>query len=500
MIHFKGKDRQLIVVSNRLPFSRRRDKNGKFVWEKAAGGLITAMEPILQDTSGIWLGWDGVICEDAKEEKLSLIDIKDIGLKQKNAERSYQIGCVHLTRVEYEEYYNHFSNGTLWSLFHYFFEKCFLDYSSWDTYRKVNERFARCIDEISSKDDIVWIQDFHLFMTPYYLRQLRPAQEIHFFLHVPFPHIDIFSILPWQKQILESLLCCDTVGFQHKGYMRNFAGAVDLYRKEKKLFKKKTLEEGITTHSYVNPISIDFDLLDRTSRDTEVRGMVSEIRSKASCPKQIIGVDRMDYSKGIKERLLGLEVMLDDHPELKEQFFYYQLIIPSREEVGAYRNIKKEIDEMIGRINGEFSTGFWAPIHYNYGTLDFKELVALYMASDVALITPLRDGMNLVCKEYVATHSDNDGILVLSKFAGAIAEIKNCLPVNPYSIEDIASAIYQALNMPKKEREKRMKRMRRNIKSNNITTWLENCLRNFRLSPISLQPGEEKNRPYETFD
>ena len=363
--------------------------------------------------------------------------------------------------------------------FHYFFEKSFLDYSAWETYAAVNKRFAACIDRVAAENDIVWIQDFHLFLAPYYLRQLRPEQEIHFFLHIPFPHMDIFSILPWQRQILRSLLCCNTVGFQHRQYLKNFLGAVDVYLKEKSIPKDKTIEENIKTRFFANPISIDFELLDRTSRKPEVIARKEEILQQAACPKLILGIDRIDYSKGIKERLLGLEQLLNEHPELAEKFFYYQLVIPSREDVETYKTLKKEIDEIIGRVNGKFSTGLWAPIHYNYGTIPFEELVALYLASDVALVTPLRDGMNLVCKEYVAAHSDNDGVLVLSKFAGAIAEIKNCLPVNPYSIEDIANAIYQALHMPVEERRRRMGRMRRNIKFNNIGIWLQNCLRYF---------------------
>ena len=497
MIRFKGKERNLIVVSNRLPFSRYLNKSGKFVWEKATGGLITAMDPILQDTNGIWVGWDGVVSDNVKRSKLRLLNTKDIWPKQDPGEKSYRVGCVPLSGEEFEDYYNRFSNGTLWSLFHYFFEKSYIDYKCWNTYCKVNERFAVYIDKIASKDDIIWVQDFHLFMVPYYLRKLRPSQEIHFFLHIPFPHIDIFSILPWQENILESLLCCNSVGFHHKRYMRNFANAVSLYKKEKKNYGKKTLEEKTTTHFYANPISIDFDLLNRTSRDPQVQLRVKEIRSETACPKRIIGIDRIDYSKGIKQRMLGLEMLLDKHPELKEQFFYYQLVVPSREDVGEYRKLKKEIDEIIGRINGKFSTGLWSPVYYNYGKVDFKELVALYLASDVGLVTPLRDGMNLVCKEYVAAHSDNDGVLVLSKFAGAIAEIKDCLSVNPYSIEDVANAIYQGLNMPREERKKRMMKMRRSINSNTIKTWLENCLRNFEMSKFKRY--EEKSGPYEAF-
>jgi alpha,alpha-trehalose-phosphate synthase [UDP-forming] len=482
VIHFKGKDRGLIVVSNRLPFYKSVDRKGKVKWAKGTGGLITAMEPILLDAGGTWLGWDGYPAEDAKEKKVEFVDVKDIEPKQelkRHGGKSYRMGCVPVTSSEIDEYYNRFSNGTLWALFHYFFEKSFIDYSAWRTYLEINRRFAGHIDSVASKDDIIWIQDFHLFMVPYFLRKLRPQQEVHFFLHIPFPHIDIFSILPWQRQILESLLCCNTVGFHHKQYLRNFIEAVERYRKEKRSLKEQTIEEKTQTHFYVNPISIDFDALDATSRTPEVIKRKEEIIKQAGCPKLILGVDRIDYSKGIKERLLGLELLLEEHPDLKEQFFYYQLVVPSRESVKIYRTLKKEIDEIIGRLNGKFSTGLWTPVHYNYGTVPFEELVALYSAADVALVTPLRDGMNLVCKEYVASHSDNDGVLVLSKFAGAIAEIKNCLPVNPYSIEDISNSIYQALHMSKGERKKKMTKMRNNIKAHNINTWRQNCLRHF---------------------
>ena len=494
MIRFKGKNRGLIVVANRLPFYKREVKGGKFVWEKAAGGLITAMEPILLEADGIWLGWDGYPVENAGKRKIKLTDIRDVESSEESKRKqgkSYRIGCVPITHNELDEYYNRFSNGTLWALFHYFFEKAALDYSTWRTYVEVNKRFASYVDRVAAEDDIIWIQDFHLFLTPYYLRQLRPEQEIHFFLHIPFPHMDIFSILPWQRQILSSLLCCNTVGFQHRQYLRNFLGAVDVYLKEKKIPKDKSIEENIKTRFYTNPISIDFNLLDRISRKPEVIRRKEEILQQMACPKFILGVDRIDYSKGIKERLLGLELLLEERPGLREKFFYYQLVIPSREDVDSYKRLKKEIDEIIGRINGKFSTGLWAPVHYNYGTVPFEELVALYSAASVALVTPLRDGENLVCKEYVAAHSDNDGVLVLSKFAGAIAEIKNCLPVNPYSPEDIANAIYQALYMPADERKRRMLKMRKNIKFNNIESWLQNCLRYFEQAKKPLAIREE---------
>ncbi|MDP8299364.1 MAG: trehalose-6-phosphate synthase [Candidatus Tantalella remota] len=478
MIINNGKERKLVVVSNRLPFTRQVDPDGKDVWQKSTGGLITAMDPILRSTNGVWVGWDGQPVASLKGN-FGVFESSEVDPENIKGKGSYRIASVPITAREYKQYYVKFSNGTLWALFHYFFEHSSLNYGAWKVYETVNNRFAHYINEITDEDDIIWVQDFHLFMVPYYLRKLRPNAKIHFFLHIPFPHSDIFSILPWQKLITESLLCCDSVGFHHKQYLKNFRGAIESFRREKHNAGTKSIENAVNTHIYANPISIDFENIDNTSRLESVLKRKDEIKKQSGCPKIMLGIDRIDYSKGIKERLLGLELLLQKHPELRETFFYYQLVIPSREELTAYSSLKKKIDEIIGRINGKFSTGLWTPIHYNYGTVKFKELVALYLAAYIALVTPLRDGMNLVCKEFIAAHSDNDGVLVLSKFAGAIYEIKNCLAVNPYSIEDIANAIHQALQMPGPERRKRMKKMRKNISHNNIDKWLEICLENF---------------------
>jgi alpha,alpha-trehalose-phosphate synthase [UDP-forming] len=474
----------LVVVSNRLPYTRRKEKKKGMGWEKSTGGLITAMEPILLDRGGTWVGWDGQISDDHSNETAGILDMRDIrsGGKDEPDEGTYRIRCVPISEKEVEEYYNNFSTGTLWALFHYFFEKCSIDHESWKTYCRVNERFARYVAKVAGSGDIVWVQDFHLFMVPHYLKAIRPKQKIHFFLHIPFPHTDILDILPWQGQILASLLKCDTVGFHHEQYLRNFRDAVKKHRLEenKKFARPKEKPAsgagGKEPLFYVNPISIDFELIDSTSRMDDVIARRDDIRKQAVCAKILLGVDRIDYSKGIVERLEGMKLLFERHPELCEKVFYYQLVVPSRESIKAYRTLKTKIDELIGQINGRFSTGLWAPIHYNYGKVPLKELVALYMVADVALVTPLRDGMNLVCKEFVAARSDGDGVLVLSKFAGAIAEIKNCLPVNPYSVEDIAAVVYKALKMPRPERRKRMREMRLNIEGNNIGGWMDKCL------------------------
>jgi len=470
MIGIFGKDKKLIVVSNRLPYYRKVDEWGKSSWHKAAGGLITAMEPIVKEANGIWLGWDGHPEEKGEFKDLQLLSSKELLAEDPHrniGDGSYQIGHIPIVAKEVEEYYDRFSNSTLWALFHYFFEKCAIDYTAWETYKEINQRFAAYINQVASEEDIIWIHDYHLFLTPQYLRQMNPKLKIHFFLHIPFPHIDIFSILPWQKTITKSLLCCDTVGFHHQQYLKNFEEVVE------------NNQEPFTTRFYVNPISIDFDLIDKTSRKPEVLKRKEEIRKTANCPKMMIGVDRIDYSKGIKERLLALELLMKESPQLKGQFYYYQLVVPSRESVESYQKLKKEVDEIVGRINGCYSSDLWEPVHYHYGTVNFEELVALYSASDIALVTPLRDGMNLVSKEYIAAQSDDDGILILSKFAGAFAEINECLAVNPYSIEEIKEATYRALHMPQSERVERMKKMRQNIQAHDINNWLQKCLKHF---------------------
>ncbi|MBD3296215.1 MAG: trehalose-6-phosphate synthase [Candidatus Omnitrophica bacterium] len=485
---------RMIVVSNRLPFNKKRGDRGGEIWEKSAGGLITGLEPVLNETRGVWLGWDGMPSDDPDSEEVRQVNVSDITSGAEAERGEYTLACVPLSTKEFEEYYNRFSNGTLWGLFHYFFEKSHIDYHSWKTYLEVNRRFADAVRKVSSEKDVIWIQDFHLFMVPYFLRKERPEQKIHFFLHIPFPHIDIFSILPWQKHIMGSLLSCDSVGFQHKQYLVNFRGAAEAYDQERRCGVDLPVEDSPTAHTYANPIAVDFQHINAKSMEKKVVSRRDEIRKQANADKIIIGVDRIDYSKGLKQRMLGIEKLLEEHPELEGSFFYYQLVVPSREDVKSYQDLKKELDELIGRINGRFTEGLWTPIHYNYGKVPFNELIALYSAGDIALVTPLRDGMNLVCKEYIAAHSDNDGILILSKFAGAIAEIRNCLAVNPYSIEDISGALLKALQMPKKERTHRMGRMRANVKANNIQMWFRNCRTHFQMRGNAL-PEERSGEP-----
>ena len=477
----KKKKGRLVVASNRMPFYKSFDKNGKASWNHATGGLVTALDPVLKGSDGVWVGWDG-IAHKKIPKKIKLINTKDMKLNEAMfgpGEGHYSAGIVPLSLEEIDLYYNRLSNGVLWALFHSFFQHSSIDYDAWDTYVKVNQRFADLICDFTDDHDQIWIQDFHLFLVPQFIRQKCPKRKIHFFLHIPFPHVDIFSILPWQNQILDSLLACNSVGFHHKSYQRNCLEAIKIYHRELEAAGKEIPKQKVKTNFFVNPISIDFNYFSDISKSAKTNHIKTEIKQISNAPKLILGVDRLDYSKGIKERLFGIERLLEEKPMLAETFTYHQLAVPSREDVGAYRDLKRQIDEIIGRINGRFSTQTWSPIHYIYRSMPFEELIALYAAADIALVTPLRDGMNLVCKEFVASHSDNDGVLILSKFAGAIAEMKGSIKVNPYDIEDISNALYQALTMPEEERKNRMKKLRRQVKTNNIDAWLERCLNYF---------------------
>ncbi|CCB91585.1 trehalose-phosphate synthase [Waddlia chondrophila 2032/99] len=454
---------ELIVVSNRLPYYQNKKK----IWKRAAGGLINAVEPIVIESKGTWIGWDG---NDSKQ--LTQYQVNQLSCETRQLPDSYKINCVPLTKEEASIYYDHFCNETLWALFHYFFEKCSINEESWKMYKIINERFAEIISQTAAKGASVWIHDYHLMLVPRYLKLLRPELDMHFFLHTPFPHIDIYSILPWGREILHSLLQCSSVGFHHESYLSNFLGAA-----------KRLNVETNNCQTFTNPISIDFELFDTASRSNIVQTKQSAFKESMGSIQILLSIDRIDYSKGIKERLLAIESLLKSRPDLIEKFVYYQLTIPSRENVGSYQELKKEVDELVGRINGSYATEKWAPIHYHYGTKSFEQLTAIYLASDICLVTPLRDGMNLVCKEFIAAHSDEKGVLILSQFAGAISEINDCLAANPYSINNLKLAIETALEMPEPERTDRMKNMRSSISKHNIHHWWEICRKYFKLYP-----------------
>jgi alpha,alpha-trehalose-phosphate synthase [UDP-forming] len=467
--------KRLVVVSNRLPF--RKSHNGESArWTRTAGGLVTAFDLVLRRTGGIWLGWNGERPQRVPRRKVTRVDLNDI--EGREGEGGYSICEIPLSEQEVRDYYTGFSNSTLWPLFHYFFEKCDISPSQWECYKKVNRIFAKAIAAIAREDDLIWVQDYHLLLVPQYVHELRPELDTHLFIHIPFPHHDILTILPWHKEILQGMTHAASIGFHDELYLGNFLTSVQRSRvgKVNKPASAIRLERRRKCSVYAHGISIDYARFNEVSLSPIAMRLRKRLRKRFFDKKIVLGVDRLDYSKGIRERLMAIEHCLQEHPELLEKFYFYQIAVPSRITVPDYADIRQKIESLVGRVNGRFSTAMWTPVHYFFKTVPMEQLVATYLAADVALVTPLRDGMNLVAKEYVASHSDEDGVLVLSRFAGAARELKvGALLVNPYSIEEISRALYQALTMDEPERHKRMVRTRRVVQNNDINNWLTQC-------------------------
>lgn len=485
--------KRLVIVSNRLPFKKTRQK-GKVKWVRSAGGLVTALDPVLRKTGGVWLGWGGDTPKQVHNRKVNFFDAGEA--KSPGFEGNYVIGEIPLSEREIRNYYAGFANSVIWPLFHYFFEKCDINADQWKSYKEVNHIFAKAIVDFAEPDDLIWLQDYHLLLVPEYVHRMRPDLETHLFIHIPFPHHEILSVLPWNVEIMAGMTYAASVGFHDKQYLANFLASVQKAGIGKTDRSNSLIKFGKDRicRLYAHGISIDFDHFNAASRSPEARKHRHRLRKRCAGKKMVLGVDRLDYSKGIKERLYAIEHCLEEHPELLEKVVFYQIAVPSRQNVAEYRAIRSDIESLIGRINGRFSTTTWTPIHYFFRTVPFVQLVATYRVADVGLVTPLRDGMNLVAKEYVASHSDEDGVLILSRFAGAASELKTgALLVNPYSTEEISNALYRALTMSPKDRRLRMRRMRRVVKKRNIDNWLTACWSSFHGKNTSIH--KEKQIP-----
>ncbi|UCD70955.1 MAG: trehalose-6-phosphate synthase [Syntrophobacterales bacterium] len=456
--------RRLVVVSNRLPYNPSRTSGG-IRYVKGSGGLVTALDPILRLSNGLWIGWDGGTGAPIKGRRVTI--------SEPEGEGSYQLRFVDLTEKEISHYYYSFSNRTLWPLFHNFIGKSNFNSAHWKTYFKTNAYFAGTILEEANPSDIIWIQDYHLSLVPNFIRYQNPELSPYFFLHTPFPPYDTFRVLPWCKPILEGFLGSEKIGFHVKGYADNFLDCV-----QKILNVNVDRESGIIELEERNvkvgahPISIDYDAFHDMALAKRVTKRVEKHRRRIGDRVIILGVDRLDYTKGIKERLLAVERFLEKHGKFRNRILFIQVAVPSRTRVDEYRIMKKEIDETIGRINGRFTGEGWPPIHYIYRSLSREELVAYYRLADIALITPGRDGMNLIAKEYIASQVDKDGVLVLSEFAGAADELTEALLVNPYDIQTVSETIYKAIRMSSREKRRRVEKMQDLGKRRDIYHWV----------------------------
>jgi len=460
---------RLIIASNRLPVKIDKTENGMQV-TASAGGLATGLKSYHKKNNSVWIGWPGVIPESKKEEK------EVSGLLEKEQ-------CLPLFMSEelITNYYDGFSNATLWPLFHYFTEFAEFKEKHWKAYKKVNELFAEAIIENAHENDSVWVHDYQLLLVPNLLRQKRPDLKIGFFLHIPFPSYEIIRILPWREEIVEGLLGADLIGFHTYDYARHFISSVKRLIGHEVEFNQIKLENR-QVNVDVFPMGIDYKKFEKLA--LEVQSKPIQERSKEhqdidrflmSTPgrKLILSIDRLDYTKGIPHRLKAFRYFLKKYPEYKEKVSLIMLTVPSRTDVEQYQNLKNEVDILVGNINGEFGTLNWNPVIYFYRSMPLDNLVELYTSAEVALLTPLRDGMNLVAKEYVASKVHQKGVLVLSEMAGASKELGEALAVNPTNIRQTADAIYQALTMSDEDRSKGMRAMQKRIKRYDIHKWAD---------------------------
>jgi len=459
---------RLVVVSNRGPYHIHLTKQG-LKREKTVGGLVTSMLPLIEKIGGVWIAWGDPEGRYAGSPTNPSFDLRYVGL----------------TEEEMRDYYIGLANNALWPLCHYFMGRVHYNDKEWETYSNVNRKFAQVTLEEAQSDDLIWVHDYHMSLVPGMVRHARPDAQIAFFWHIPFPAAELFRTLPWRRSFLESLLACDLIGFHIPEYAENFIEtAVEV-------LSARAESDGIhyagrTTRVLARPIGIDFDFVNRKARSRRTDQRVRRLRQALGGQTLILGVERMDYTKGIFERLQAMEHLLEMRPELHEKVSLIQIVTPSRTDVDAYRQKKREIDEIVGRINGRFSDGFWMPVRYLYRAFSPAELIAYYRAADIALVTPLRDGLNLVAKEYVASRVDLDGVLILSEFAGVARQLPDALLVNPYNTEDMTSALSQALQMPKEEQRRRMQAMQNRIKAEDILWWAKEFL-----SPIAkAEPAE----------
>ncbi len=455
-----------IIISNRLPV-QLQISNGKINAVPSVGGLATGMKSVHSGGESLWIGWSGLTDEDTPPELEGDID-----------EALKQHGCakVNLNANEVEGFYFGFSNRTVWPLFHYFLEYSEFELDFWNTYKAVNQKFAEAIIEKSNDDDIIWVHDYQLMLVPQMVREKRPNTSIGFFLHIPFPSYEIFRTLPWRTEVLEGLLGSDLIGFHTYDYERHFLSSVrrilglevsfnDIFV-DNRVIKVDSFPMGIDYKKFKNAA-----IAHENNKKSDLQERLDNHKASTPGGKLILSIDRLDYSKGIAKRINAFEYFLNKYPEYKEKVRLIILAVPSRSNVPQYQLLKREIDELVGRINGELSTVNWTPIWYFYRSLAFESLIDLYTSSDIAWLTPLRDGMNLVAKEYIATRIDKTGVLILSEMAGSAYEMNEALLINPNNFEQQADTLKQAINMPAEEQMARNTFLQNRLERYNVEVW-----------------------------
>ena len=456
---------RLLVASNRLPITIQSVEDSKRLCP-TSGGLVSALIPILRESRGCWIGWTGI---DYDETVAELV-------RNWGTEQSYSFIPIFLTAAERACHYRGFSNEIIWPLFHGLPSRCLFDSRYWNAYQKVNLRFAAAVEGVSQPDDIVWVHDYHLMMCAQALRSRGLNGRVVYFHHIPFPSPDVFAILPWRIEILRGLMQFDTLGFQTTRDRHNFIACLKRFLPGVRISRigETFLVRAENRCAIVGafPISVDYEAFALDASGPTVVGAAEAIQNGLGPVRIILGIDRLDYTKGIPERLNAFQALLKQNPQLRGQVTLLQIVVPSREDIPEYVQLRFAIETRISRINGEYGSPGWMPIHYLYRSVSRTELIAFYRAADVALVTPLKDGMNLIAKEFCASRVDGLGVLVLSEFAGAAEEMKcGALLVNPYDADTMAAVLEAALRMDEQEQRARMQNMRSQIREHNVFDW-----------------------------
>ena len=455
------KTSDLVVVANRLPVDRVVGDDGEVSWKRSPGGLVSALEPVMRANHGAWIGWPGDTGADVdpfEDDGLTLVPVR-------------------LSDEEYAEFYEGFSNATLWPLYHDAVAKPVFRREWWDAYVAVNQRFADAASKFAAEGATVWVQDYQLQLVPAMLRELRPDLRIGFYLHIPFPPAELFSQLPWRRQILEGLLGADLVGFQLSGASQNFVRLVRQRVGHKTHRDSIYLPDGRVVQARAFPISIDTAAYEELARSEAVEERAVQIRRELGNPTRVfLGIDRLDYTKGIYARLRAFSELIAEGHFSVEDTVFVQVATPSRERVDQYRILRDDIDRLVGRINGDLGRIGRPAISYLHSSFPREEMAALYRAADVMVVTPFRDGMNLVAKEYVACRYDDDGALVLSEFAGAADELRQAYLVNPYDINGMKATMLEASRAEPKDLTRRMRAMRKTVAENDVSHWASTFL------------------------
>ena len=447
---------RLIVAANRGPI--RKTESG---WEAAVGGLSTALLPVLEKQGGVWVSMRDD--ESAPERQEYPADDPSIIVRR-----------IPLSKSEVDNYYYGMSNTVLWPVAHYMIQHFELKQAFIDNYRRVNRKFADAVIDEYQDGDSIWIQDYHLMLAPGHIREALPDATVAHFWHIPWPAMEVFRILPWSRELLRGMLGCDLIGFHVQEYVENFIESARVLLGAE-VDENTVYWNGREVRVQAHPIGIEVDRFKSMSETDEVQRKIRELRGEVGGEFLVVGIDRLDYTKGILSRLEAFEQFLQENPEYHERVSFYQVATPSRTEVESYKQLKREVDEAVGRINGAFASGRWTPVHYRYRTYTQQELCTFYRAADVALLTPLRDGMNLVTQEFIA--ANEDGMVILSELTGAAYLLPEALQVNPYDQDGLAKAIKEALEMSEEEKKRRMHKLKGRVADLDVHVWADGFLK-----------------------